>query len=295
MAATATTPRARGAAVTAPVRRTGPALRRGWHWPREHTRFSTDQPRASTGSAPGSPTGTIRASTGRAGNSTMGYMTIAIVGAGPGLGAAVARKFGREGFAVVLIAHNPTKLEALEKRLAADGVTARGYVAGVRDRAALTRALGSAAEDLGPIEVMQFSPVPGADFLKPVLETTVEDLRAAVELSILGILRRGSAGAARHAGARRGHDPPHQRVERRHAQWQGRRHVHCLRRGTGVRGDAPRGGGPEGGQRATAHHPRRDRRRRSVLRARGARRTHLATPHDTTPGPFRVTVGEEPV
>ena len=233
------------------------------------------------GSAPGSPTGTIRASTGRAGNSTMGYMTIAIVDAGPGLGAAVARKFGREGFAVVLIARNPTKFEALEKRLAADGVTARGYVAGVRDRAALTRALGSAAEDLGPIEVMQFSPVPGADFLKPVLETTVEDLRAAVEFSILGILRRGSAGAARHAGARRGHDPPHQRVERRHAQWQGRRHVHRLRRGIGVRGDAPRGGDPEGGQRATAHHPRRDRWRRSALRARGARRTHLAAPHDS--------------
>ena len=113
-------------------------------------------------------------------------MTIAIVGAGPGLGAAVARKFGREGFAVALIARNRTKLEALEKDLAADGVTARGYVADVRDRDALARALERAAEDLGPIEAMQFSPVPGADFLKPVLETTVEDLRAAVELSILG-------------------------------------------------------------------------------------------------------------
>lgn len=113
-------------------------------------------------------------------------MAIAIVGAGPGLGAAVARKFGREGFAVALIARNRTKLEALEKDLAADGVTARGYVADVRDRDALARALERAAEDLGPIEAMQFSPVPGADFLKPVLETTVEDLRAAVELSILG-------------------------------------------------------------------------------------------------------------
>lgn len=113
-------------------------------------------------------------------------MTIAIVGAGPGFGAAVTRKFGREGFVVALIARNPTKLEALEEHLAADGVTARGYVADVRDRAALTRALGSVAEDLGPIEVMQFSPVSGADFLKSVLETTVEDLRAAVEFSILG-------------------------------------------------------------------------------------------------------------
>ena len=221
-------------------------------------------------------------------------MTIAIVDAGPGLGAAVARKFGREGFAVVLIARNPTKFEALEKRLAADGVTARGYVAGVRDRAALTRALGSAAEDLGPIEVMQFSPVPGADFLKPVLETTVEDLRAAVELSILGILRRGSAGAARHAGARRGHDPPHQQVERRHAQWQGRWHVHRLRRGIGVRGDAPRGGDPEKGVNV---------RQLSIPSAIGggdplyepaALAERIWRLH-TTPGPFRVTVGEEPV
>lgn len=70
-------------------------------------------------------------------------MTIAIVGAGPGLGAAVARKFGREGFAVALIARNRTKLEALEKDLAADGVTARGYVADVRDRDPLARGFRS--------------------------------------------------------------------------------------------------------------------------------------------------------
>ena len=30
--------------------------------------------------------------------------TLAVVGAGPGLGAAVARRFGREGFAIALIA-----------------------------------------------------------------------------------------------------------------------------------------------------------------------------------------------
>ena len=36
--------------------------------------------------------------------------TLAVVGAGPGLGAAVARRFGREGFAIALIARDQAKL-----------------------------------------------------------------------------------------------------------------------------------------------------------------------------------------
>lgn len=111
---------------------------------------------------------------------------IAIVGAGPGLGAAVAHRFGSAGFAVALIARSAEKLEALEQQLSANGIMAKGYTADVRDRAALTSALESAAEDLGPVEVLQFSPVPSTEFLKPVLDTTVEDLQAASELSILG-------------------------------------------------------------------------------------------------------------
>ncbi len=112
---------------------------------------------------------------------------IAIVGAGPGLGLAVAQKFAREGFAIALIARNPAKLEALERQLAADGAEVRGYVADIRDHAALGAALATAGADLGPIDVLQFSPVPSADFLKPVLDTTVEALQAATELSILGL------------------------------------------------------------------------------------------------------------
>lgn len=111
---------------------------------------------------------------------------IAIIGAGPGLGASVAQKFGREGFSVALISRNQEKLTALETQLADENITAQGYVADIADRQGLAAALDSAAQDLGPIEVLQFSPVPSKPFLKPVLDTTVEDLEAAVELSILG-------------------------------------------------------------------------------------------------------------
>ena len=112
--------------------------------------------------------------------------TIAIVGAGPGVGDAVARRFGREGYDVALIARDQAKLDALAAALHADGVAARGFAADVRDTAALTRALRDAADALGPIEVLQYSPVPHRDFLKPVLETSLTDLTAAVEFSIYG-------------------------------------------------------------------------------------------------------------
>lgn len=111
---------------------------------------------------------------------------IAIIGAGPGLGAAAAQKFGREGFAVALIARNRDKLAALGQTLAAEGIAAKAYPGDVSDREALVAALGLAAEELGPIEVLQYSPVPSSQFLRPVLDTTVADLRAATEFSILG-------------------------------------------------------------------------------------------------------------
>jgi NADP-dependent 3-hydroxy acid dehydrogenase YdfG len=112
--------------------------------------------------------------------------TIAIVGAGPGLGAAVARRFGFEGFAVALISRNQERLDQLAAGLQAEGVTARGYAADVRDPKSLTAALDRAAEELGTIEVLEYSPIPQRDFLRPVLETTVDDLTAAVEFSVLG-------------------------------------------------------------------------------------------------------------
>ena len=112
--------------------------------------------------------------------------TLAIIGAGKGLGAAVARRFGREGFSVALISRHQGRLDALAAELEQDGVQAKGFTADVRDPASIAAALEQATETLGPIEVLQYSPLPQKDFMRPVMETTPDDLRGPVEFSIYG-------------------------------------------------------------------------------------------------------------
>ncbi|MHA7209725.1 SDR family NAD(P)-dependent oxidoreductase [Arthrobacter sp. MDT1-65] len=112
--------------------------------------------------------------------------TLAIIGAGRGLGAAVARRFGAEGFSVALISRNQGKLDALAEDLGKEGIHARGFTADVRDPESIAAALEAATETLGPIEVLQYSPLPQKDFMRPVLETTPADLRGPIEFSIYG-------------------------------------------------------------------------------------------------------------
>jgi len=113
---------------------------------------------------------------------------IAIIGAGPGLGAAVARRFGREGFSVALISRDQSKLDAMVAELQADGVTASGCAADVRVPAQLESALASAAAELGPITALQYSPLPSRDYLKPVLDLTPELALEALQFSALGLI-----------------------------------------------------------------------------------------------------------
>jgi NADP-dependent 3-hydroxy acid dehydrogenase YdfG len=128
---------------------------------------------------------------------------IAIIGAGPGLGAAVARRFGREGFSIALISRNQSKLDAMADELTADGITARGFTADVREPATLEQALAAAAADLGAITALQYSPLPSRDYLKPVLDLTPELALEALQFSALGLIHavRTVLPGMRQAGA----------------------------------------------------------------------------------------------
>lgn len=128
--------------------------------------------------------------------------TIAIIGAGPALGAEVARRFGREGFAIALVSRDQAKLDDLAATLRSEGMTARGYSADVREPAALEAALANAAAELGPITALQYSPLPSRDYLKPVLDLTPELALEAFQFSALGLIHsvRAVLPAMREAG-----------------------------------------------------------------------------------------------
>ena len=133
--------------------------------------------------------------------------TIAIIGAGPGMGLAIARTFGARGFDVALIARTRSKLDSLKEQLAKEGITAEGFVADVMDRPSLSAALGAAAARFGGIDVLEYSPaphdlVPGMS-LAPPSEATVENVQPQVEYYLYGALEAARAvlPAMREAGS----------------------------------------------------------------------------------------------
>ncbi|QNQ11166.1 SDR family NAD(P)-dependent oxidoreductase [Sphingomonas alpina] len=60
--------------------------------------------------------------------------SIMIIGAGPGVGQAVARRFGREGWQIVLTGRSAGRLAALTAELTEDGITAHAVPALAADR-----------------------------------------------------------------------------------------------------------------------------------------------------------------
>lgn len=117
--------------------------------------------------------------------------TIAIIGAGPGLGLAIARRFGSEGFDVALISRNKDKLDGLVAELAADGITAAGFPADVLDRPALRAALVAAKERFGAIDVLEYSPADAsAGPLAPVdiRQATPENVQPQIEYYLYGAM-----------------------------------------------------------------------------------------------------------
>jgi NADP-dependent 3-hydroxy acid dehydrogenase YdfG len=120
-------------------------------------------------------------------------MSIVIVGAGPNLGAAVARRFGREGMPVGLISRTAQNLNTLASDLDGEGLRVATRAADIRDAGALIAAITGLADELGAVEVLEYSPLPAREFMKPILETTVDDVRGPLEFSVLGAVAAATA------------------------------------------------------------------------------------------------------
>jgi NADP-dependent 3-hydroxy acid dehydrogenase YdfG len=130
--------------------------------------------------------------------------SIAIVGAGPQLGLAIARTFGSQGFDVALISRDHQKLDGLVGTLTAEGITAAAFPADVLDRDALTQALKDAATRFGGIDVLEYSPVAGiATTLTTPVEAEPAHVQHEIEFQLYGAIAATKAvlPAMREAGA----------------------------------------------------------------------------------------------
>ncbi|MEV4422046.1 SDR family NAD(P)-dependent oxidoreductase [Patulibacter sp. NPDC049589] len=110
--------------------------------------------------------------------------TIAIFGAGPGLGTSVARRFGREGYRVALVGRRPEPLEALVVTLAAEGVEAAAFPADLRDLGSIPALVAAITDRFGSIDVVEYAPVAEGGFV-PAAELTAEALRPLLDIYLL--------------------------------------------------------------------------------------------------------------
>jgi NAD(P)-dependent dehydrogenase (short-subunit alcohol dehydrogenase family) len=110
---------------------------------------------------------------------------IAVFGAGPGLGASVARRFAAEGFRVALVARRKDRLDALVGQLAAEGVEVAGFAADLSEPAGIPALVASIRERFGRIDVIEYGPIGGDVSFTPAAQIEPDTLTKVIPLLLL--------------------------------------------------------------------------------------------------------------
>jgi len=124
-----------------------------------------------------------------------------IVGAGDGVGSAIARAFAREGLAVC-VTRRPRhleQLEALADAIRVEGGQAHAFGVDARNEAEMIALVDRIEADIGPLEVVAFNI--GANVRFPVVETTAQVYSKVWEMAALAGFFTGRE-AARVMGPR---------------------------------------------------------------------------------------------
>src|SRR2546428_12154545 len=117
---------------------------------------------------------------------------IAILGAGPGMGLAIAKTFGAHGYRVGLLSRNPAKQEPLVTELATHGIISAAFRADARDRGSVASGLAAVKQRLGSIDVLGVSPCDRTLPLPSATELSHEDGEAWSDFYVHGAAAPGN-------------------------------------------------------------------------------------------------------
>lgn len=108
-----------------------------------------------------------------------------VVGAGPGVGASVARAFAKEGLTVCVNRRprNLAELEGLAASIRADGGAAHAFGVDAREEAEMIALVDRIEAEIGPLEVVVFNI--GANVWFPITETTTRVYTKVWEMAAL--------------------------------------------------------------------------------------------------------------
>ena len=103
-----------------------------------------------------------------------------VVGAGPGNGAALSKRFAHAGYAVAALSRQQSTLAALERHV--PGV--RGYVCDVADPDSVAQSFGRIRSEMGPVATLLFNA--GSGVFKDFDDTSVEDFESSWRVNAYG-------------------------------------------------------------------------------------------------------------
>ena len=95
---------------------------------------------------------------------------VLVIGAGDGNGAAIARRFAREGYTACVVRRKADKLQPLVEEIVAAGGRARAFGTDARNEEQVVALIEQVERDIGPIEVLVFNV--GANVPSSILEET---------------------------------------------------------------------------------------------------------------------------